>query len=433
MNKYLDTQAKVLSINEKGYTIGFECPTCDAGYITTNYVQVGEQQLTIGDIIPVKISAIAMSDGIVTEVVLFDETPKAGYMPDLVKKGRELKIVNETLTPVGKYRVKEALSSNVYRLEDTADGSTQFGISEKEMEVDTLADEDAFQRIADDHPMVDYTLVHHWWENGKFEHWDLFLNDGQCTSHFVLETDPLKTTEIKAVQRVPYSEDFWTKGEQLEEIAPGEAGNPSKDIPCSVERLDMGKVAIYESAQQPDGSYLLHMEFLGAALEGRWAFTSTVQHVWHALKETVKLSDPLPMQIALAGDLGAWTETPDGLEVTGTALSFGVWNGMYWPPDVIMNSPLDDFDDMIIDVEHDNAKDVGKILEKNVVGPDVKVKFLVKDFETAEKIKNGEYTGLSIDAKVFANPVRRIITSVQRYKRLTVCQNPACKTCYFGM
>jgi len=433
MNKYLDTQAKVLSINEKGYTIGFECPTCDTGYVTTDYVQVNEQQLAIGNIISVKIAAIEMLDGTISKITLFDETPKAGYMPDLVEKGRALSIVDEKLTPTGKYQIKERLGNNMYRIENTEDGSSHLGISEEEMELDTLANEDAFQRIADEHPMSDYTLIHHWWENGKFEHWDLFLNDGQCTSHFVLETDPLKTTEIKAVQRVPYSEDFWLQGEQLEEIPPGGAGNPSDTLPCSIEQLDKGKLAVYESAQQADESYLLHMEFFGKALEGRWAFTSTVPNVWHALKETIKLSDPFPMAIALAGDLGAWTETDAGLEVTGTALSFGVWNGFYWPPDVIMNSPLNDFDDMIIDVEHDNAKTVGKILEKNVVGPDVKVKFLVNDFETAEKIKNGEYTGLSIDASVFANPVRRMVTDVKRYKRLTVCNNPACKTCYFGM
>jgi hypothetical protein len=248
-----------------------------------------------------------------------------------------------------------------------------------------------------------------------------------------METDPLKTTEIKSVQRHPYSDDFWLKGEEMENLEPGTPGNPSESE-CSVERLDKGKVAIYESAEQGDGSHLLRVEFFGKTLEGRWSFTSSVPRVWHALKETTKLTekDKLSMNIALSGDIMAFKETPDGLEVSGTALSFGTWNGFYWSPDVIAQAPLTDFDDMIVDVEHENNKPVGRVTENHLDGSDVKVKFVVKDYETIEKIKNGTYTGLSIEGAVFANPVRRMVTGVKNFKRLTVCENPACKVCYFG-
>ncbi len=71
-------------------------------------------------------------------------------------------------------------------------------------------------------------------------------------------------------------------------------------------------------------------------------------------------------------------------------------------------------------------------LSKNVDGPNVNVEFLIKDYETAEKIKSGELAGLSIDASVFADPVRRMVVGVKQYKRLTVCATPACRVCYFS-
>jgi hypothetical protein len=87
---------------------------------------------------------------------------------------------------------------------------------------------------------------------------------------------------------------------------------------------------------------------------------------------------------------------------------------------------------MIIDVEHKHDQKAGKILEKQLIGSDINVKFLINDYEVAEKIKQGEYKGLSIDAIVFGDPVRRVITGVKQYKRLTVCANPACRVCFIG-
>ncbi|GAG37928.1 unnamed protein product, partial [marine sediment metagenome] len=96
-------------------------------------------------------------------------------------------------------------------------------------------------------------------------------------------------------------------------------------------------------------------------------------------------------------------------------------------------SPVNDFDSMIIDVEHVNDKVSGVVTKKELFGSDIKVEGLIKDYETIEKIKAGEYKGFSIDATVFADPVRRMVSGVKAYKRLTVCHNPACKVCYFGM
>jgi len=333
---------------------------------------------------------------------------------------------------IGQYRVRESFGNRVYRILDTFDGGTFIGLSKIDMEVDTLADRDTFDRIAEEHQMADFTLIKHWWgQDGQYRHWDLFI-DGK--EHFVLEKDPLSETEMRVIQREPYSEEFWLRGEKLETIAPNNPGNPSKNMECSIQQIDKGKVAIYEDAQQADGAWLKRVEFFGSKIEGRWSLTSDISRVWHALKETTQLSEqnPLDSDILLSGEIRAWEETPDGLKVHGRALSFGVWNGFYWPPEVIEKSPLNEFDNMIIDVEHDTSKVAGVILKKEVKGPDVNVDFIVHDYETMEKIKNGEYKGLSIDAKVSADPVRRVVTGIKRYTRLTVCKNPACKVCYIG-
>ena len=351
---------------------------------------------------------------------------------ELISKARGVLEAAAKRAGIGRFRVRESLGNKVYKIEDTLDNKTNIGISEKELEIDTLADTDQFARIAEEHPMANYSLIHHWWEGGKFEHWDLFINDGEQTNHFVFANNPLKATEIKAARRQPYSNDFWLRGEKEEIIDPGMPGNPSNLRDCHILRLDSGKVAVYESALQQDESYLLRVEFFGKALEGRWSLTSSVPNIWHALKETVKLSSDFPVDIQLSGQI-KWEETPDGLKIFGTALSFGVWNNFFWSPDVIQKSPLNDFDSMIIDVEHENDKPVGAVLKKTLDGYDVKVEGLIKDYETIEKIKRGDYQGFSIDATVFADPTRRMVTSVKSYKRLTVCKNPACRTCYFGM
>jgi hypothetical protein len=321
---------------------------------------------------------------------------------------------------------------HLYKLKDNETGKILVGLSENEIPVDTLADGDEFSRVAEENQMADFTLIHHWWGNGdQYEHYDLFINTDPQT-HMVLMKNPLKDTEFKAIQRKPYTENFWQKGVSVEQIAPGQPGNPSNTMLCSIERVDTGKVALYENAAQPNNEWLARMEFFGSKMEGRWSFTSSTPNIWNALKETTKLTDMFPLDIQLSGGISGFTETPEGLIVEGKALSFGVWNGMYWSPDVIKNSPVSDFDNMLIDVEHRNNAVAGKVLEKRMEGADINVKFLVNDYEIAEKIKQGEYKGLSIDAIVFGDPVRRVITGVKQYKRLTVCHNPACKVCYIG-
>jgi len=480
MNNYIEAQAKVLAKKEDKYVIGFECPDCEDGYIKTDFKC--EKELKENDLIDVKISKIEMVDGKITTISLTE--PKLTYMPYIVDMARGTSAFEEIFTEwsdgyikslpdeafadkernypikdkegnlnierfkhalddlggekleeiakehgINQYKVTEKLQSKLFRLHDQYNDKNYVGYTEKELEVDTYADKSDVDRLAEEHDLDDFTLIHHWWNNGEYEHWDLFFEGGQA--HFVLSKNPLKETSIKSAQREPYSENFWLRGEEIEEIEPNQPGNPSKSMVCNVERIDSGKLALYEAAPQGDGSLLVRLEFFGDKIEGRWSFTSTVPGIWSALKETIKLAEQTPMPILLSGDIGEWEEVEDGLIINGTALSFGVWNGFYWSPEVIQNSPIDDFDGLIVDVEHDNSKPVGAVIEKSVDGPDINVKFKITDYETIERIKNGEYKGLSIDATVFADPQRRMIDGVKQYKRLTVCANPACKLCYF--
>ena len=322
---------------------------------------------------------------------------------------------------------------HLYKIEQIADGKEYLAISKEVFETDTLVNDTDFEKIIQEHPMHDFVLQHHWWGNAEqYEHFDLFINTAPMT-HLVFQKNPLKETEFKAQQREPYSEDFHLKGEKgAEDIPPGAPGNPSQELPAKIERIDTGKIAIYSNEQYADSHWEVSMEFFGTKLEGRWSMTSTTPRIWTVLKETVKLSGEIPGDLGIHGDISGWKETKDGLLVEGTAISFGTWNGMYWSPDIIRAAPLADFNNLIIDVEHDRSKAVGAVVSNQLVGSDIKVQGLITDYETATKIKKGELQGFSIDAMISGDPIRRMVTQVKQFKRLTVCNNPACRVCFFG-
>jgi hypothetical protein len=454
-SNYVNAKAKVLRTiiqNADGHTyeLGFRCPDCESGWIKMEYTT--KDTLADTSLIDIKIGKIIRDSKSIIKIEQYVEPgPDADWMPAVMILARSLGIVEEPVIEKSKpddaedkkkkedaqkYTILQAIhmgtGSKLYKLKENSTGKLLIGLSDSEFAADTLAGPTDFTQVTDESQMANFTLLHHWWGNGEqYEHYDLFIDTCPQT-HIVFGKNPLKETEIKAVQRKPYTEDFWQKGQAVEQIEPGQPGNPSKTMKCSIERVDSGKVAVYENAPQLNGDWTARIEFFGTKLEGRWSFSSATPNIWNILKETTKLTDQFSLDIQLSGDIGAFKETPDGLVVEGKALSFGVWNGMYWSPEVIKSSPVQDFDDMIIDVEHQNSKVAGKILEKTLDGADINVKFLVNDYEIAEKIKSGELKGLSIDAIVFGDPVRRVITGVKKYNRLTVCANPACKVCFFG-
>ena len=483
---YLTKKAKVLKKHEDDtYEVGFTCPDCPTGYITTNFKS--NTTLNVGDVVEVQIRGIMFNYA--PKVELVQDEPD--NMPDIIQEAQAAGLVNESvlensqsmvhdntvqqmvvqqseggklvvlekydsyipkMPPISKKpkaddglisaKVKDIVTKyTMYKLKDKESGEEFVGMANVELEVDTIANEDTFEKLVKAHPMHDYTLLHHWWGNAEqFDHYDLFINT-EPTTHFVFQKNPLKETEFKAQQREPYSDDFMQKGETVEDLPPGSPGNPSKTLSAKVERIDAGKIAIYENEQQilrsqgtgdPYESWVASVEFFGQKMEGRWSLSSTVPRIWDVLKETVKLTEEFPVKLAMDGSINGWSETKDGLLIEGTALSFGVWNGMYWSPDVIRNSPLSDFDNLVIDVEHERSRAAGAVLENELRGTDIYVKGLIKDYETIEKIKRGDLKGFSIDATVFGDPRRRMVTRVKQYKRLTVCANPACRVCNIG-
>ena len=430
--------AKVLSKVEDGFVLGFECPKCDTGIVTTKATPPEGLEWQPGTLVDVKISEVTLTDGLVTDIKLGDGTPKMGYIPDITAQLKEMgqlvEIISDPIEKPGQFTVIGKPGDNMYRLKDNKTGDFHVAMSQNDFAIDTLANKEDFDRIAAENPMADFTLMKHWWGDGEtFKHYDLFMHDGQDMAHMVFEKSPLEEVLMKAIQRVPYSDDFWQKAkDEMELINPGDPGNPSNDV-CAVENLDLGKVAIYESIEDANGVRHLQVEFFGQMLEGRWSFTSSVQNIWHVTKETMKLSEQIPMELSLKGDIGGFEETPEGLKVKGTAISFGVWNGYYFSPEVLAESPVDDFKNMIVDQEHKRGEVAGVVTDYDLQGPDIKVETVITDYEAIEKIKRGEYLGFSIDANVFGDLVRRMITGVKNYIRLTVCGNPACRTCYFGM
>lgn len=466
--KHLTKKAKILSKNEnKRYTLGFGCPKCDSGYVTVQYTPVDGAELNVGDLIDVKISKLTMTEaGIPTIELLTDEKNAPDWMPDIVKEAEKEGILEPYIPPEpkkeGAYRIKEAIGDpqfrpasakkdrgnpdftdkpkpkpndeliHLYKIEQISDGKEYLAISKEAFETDTLVDMEDFEKIIQVHPMHNFILQHHWWGNGEqYDHYDLFINTEPMT-HLVFQKNPLKETEFKAQQREPYSEDFHLKGEKgAEDIPPGAPGNPSRDISAKVERIDTGKIAIYSNDQRLDGGWDVSMEFFGTKLEGRWSMSSSIPRIWTVLKETVKLTGSILGDLGINGDIAGWKETKDGLLVEGTAISFGTWNGMYWSPDVIRAAPLKDFENLIIDVEHDRSKAVGAVTKSAMTGSEIQVQALITDYETIAKIKSGDLKGFSIDATVMGDPLRRMVTQVRQFKRLTVCNNPACRVCFF--
>lgn len=441
-NKYVEATAKILSKVEDGYILGFECPKCDTGIVTTKATPPEGETWEPGQLVDVKISQVTLTDGMVSEIKLLDPTKKMDFMPDITAKLKEMGQLIEvtantdqnTEIKPSQYTIVAKHGNNIYSIKDNQTEDMFVAMSDHEFEIDMLADKKDFSRLSEEAPMGDFTLMKHWWGDGKtFSHFDLFMHDGKGLCHMVFDKNPIDEIEMKAIQREPYSDNFWQKAkDKMELINPGDPGNPSNDV-CAVEGLDEGKLAIYESFEDANGIYHLRIEFFGQMLSGRWTLSSSVQNVWHATKETMKLSEELPMEICLKGDIGGFEETPQGLKVKGTAISFGVWNGFYFSPEVLAASPVDDFKNMIIDQEHKRNEVAGVVTKYSLDGPDINVETMITDYEAIEKIKRGEYTGFSIDANVMGDPVRRLIMGVKKYVRLTVCKNPACKTCYFAM
>lgn len=287
----------------------------------------------------------------------------------------------------------------------------------------------------------DFYLLHHWWR-GQFvargasltEHWDLIIPPDIM---FVIADNPLKGSST-SLQRKVYSKNFWLKGsKQAEYIKPGTPGNPAKDTPCWAERVDSGKVTILEK-----GDLFMRFRFKGKKISGTYTLSreDPNTNLWKfgkmelpkgTTKELSANEEIVQTTMNLAID--GWEDVTGGLLIKGGALSYGVWNGEYYPPHVVADRP-ERIKGVPLGIgSHYDPTNVGVVKEYEFSEKECinRTESFIpeKEKEAIKRVKNGEFAGQSVEVRVRVDKVRKIINKIVGYDRLVLVDEPACKVC----
>ncbi|MCW3134426.1 MAG: hypothetical protein N2V78_08890 [Methanophagales archaeon] len=255
-----------------------------------------------------------------------------------------------------------------------------------------------------------YAIVHHYWkgpspirEGPTEQHYDLYIKepDSKKVQHFVLSGNIINSESTSGYLEKPADIKFLTIGEkEPESIKPGTVENPTKATPCFMKQLKAGKAIIYE-----DEPLLKKIDLEGVGL---LLFTKEKgANMWNVSKTRALTRLSL-------------SRIPEGV-----ALSPGVWNGFYYPPEVIKASQHK-IEHVPIDVEHKEGMIVGETGSAKMKGQDLVVSLNI--FDEEYKDSAGCY-GLSIDAIIDVDRVRKIVKKIIEYKRLSLVKSPACGVC----
>jgi len=283
-----------------------------------------------------------------------------------------------------------------------------------------------------------FYLLKHWWK-GQFvvkwgpskEHWDLFYNGKQI----VLDSNPLESNEMGTAIREPYTNDFEKKGSNGPEyIEPGTPGNPTKDTSCWVERLDEGTINV-----EIDTETKKVFSINGENLTDTWVLEREDENtnLWvmkkqeqHSELQQHELSCDTPVEIELMEML------PTGnMKIEGCILGEGVWNGYFWPGDVVKEVGEEAIENLKIEVgpdHEDKITDAGEVI--NYQWDDHKkgwhIEAIIDNKEAIERAQSLEDPGWSIEATAYSDNVRNIIKEITDLKSAVLVRVPACKTCY---
>jgi len=340
-----------------------------------------------------------------------------------------------------KFKVIEVLEEDKYLLCRYNQLFMGTGAKEKFTEGD-IVKYSQFERIVKVHQEIkDFVLMHHWWR-GPFvirfgptvEHWDLFIDGTQI----VMDRNPLKVRS-NAIVRKPYSPDFWKKGrEEAEYIKPGSPGNPTKETDCWVQALDWGQVSVLE-----DGELFKRWNFRGKTLKGTYVMRRENAHINLWVFEKAELpgeirrrqeqlqKNELIRSSKINLSINNFQLQGEKLIVTGDALSFGVWNGDYYPQEVIADRP-----ERIVGIpvgidSHEDPHNIGKVvgyeLERDTYS--IHIEAEVEDPNAIKKIQEDDYVGFSVEVVVIADEQRHIIKKILSYERVIICKDPACEVC----
>lgn len=293
-----------------------------------------------------------------------------------------------------------------------------------------------------------FVLIHHYWKGPtvvragpSIEHWDLFYDDKQV----VLEENPIEEAS-SAVFRKPYTRDFKKQGQRGPEfIKPGQPGNPTKDTPAWVAWVDTGTVEFFE-----DTDHFKRMKFNGKKLKGIYAMkrepNSSLWRFEKAAQPGENLTEKLAEEaLTLAKDEELSTvrilfaiegieEEGDDIYVSGTGLSWGVWNGIYFPPEVIKERPERAIDSPVAFGTHGSRKKVGEVKDYKVLNGTTFVRTRIRDPDLVyrQRVRDKDVVGFSWELTLAIDKTRRVARRIISYDRLVLVPDPACKVCIIG-
>jgi len=128
----------------------------------------------------------------------------------------------------------------------------------------------------------------------------------------------------------------------------------------------------------------------------------------------------------------SYHQNADRIEFDGILLSYGAWNGYYYPPDVIDSFDATQLIGMPVKFEHDKRKVGEYTFAKNTDDHSIYVKGWVDDPKVCELIRSGDVKGLSPKVFFKADDSRRTVKQITKIEEGSVVQNPACKVCFIS-
>ena len=316
--------------------------------------------------------------------------------------------------------------------EKTYLATTSYKLESKEL---TFGDVDMMCEI--DLQDNEFVLIHHFWRGQQVvrtgpstQHWDLFIGDKM----WVLQNDPRKGSTNASV-RSPYSKNFKNKGDgENEFIKPGDPGNPTKNTPSWVRRIDQGSVHMLE-----DSDMFKKFNLTGKELKGTFVLhrDEPNRNLWQFSKETANgkrsmskgSGNVISQRIMLSA--GKPYEKDGKLYVPGATLSYGVWNGDFYPPEVIADRPERLLGKPASIVSHRNRNNYGKVVELNF-DKDTSTIHIVSEYdgdEAINRIKQGDLIGYSVEVTVEVDEDRHIVKKILDYDRTVLVPDPACEVC----
>jgi len=267
-----------------------------------------------------------------------------------------------------------------------------------------------------------FVLMHHYWKGKqKVEHYDLFIGDNE---QYVCLSD-LSGKDSAAIKRTPYSKDFKTLGRgEASYVKANSPGNPSH-MASWVKTVDEGEIIVLAKSDNAmrlklEGKEISTIVTLLKMDNGTWMFS----HQRELSGKGVSI-----MRMELQSN-EAYLEGED-LIVPGMALSYGVWNGEYYPEDVVLASAHMLKGIPVAVGTHYTEKNVGYTRNETIENGGIRIEGVIEGKYALEKqrVIDGEFLGYSVEVHVEHDPMRRMIKKIMGYDRVVMVDIPACSVC----